>query len=96
MNDSNQQDATFPLSCEAASGSAALLAAARLVDELDAQRHREDLAFRDGYLLGWTAAYAVGYAHAEAVLDRDWARLAQPTAAELHRRRFPWLYGVES
>ncbi|WP_433138700.1 hypothetical protein ACQPZ8_37430 [Actinomadura nitritigenes] len=71
------------------------VAAAEMVDDLDAQRAREAAEFRAGYELGFAAGREVGYAQAEWDMHRAWAALAakvrawagRPTWAELKRRR---------
>ncbi len=63
-----------------------LLAAARLVDDIDGQRHREQVSFEEGYRAGYDAGYEVGQAHAEAEMRRQWEDLAaQVRAAGLRR-----------
>ncbi|MER5647297.1 hypothetical protein [Streptosporangium sp. NPDC002524] len=72
-----------------------LLAAAELLDDLDAQSQRERLMFEDGYRAGYEAGHRVGQAHAEEDMRLAWAELARrvrglastPTYDELARRR---------
>lgn len=72
-----------------------LLAAAQLLDDLDAQRQRERLMFEDGYRAGYEAGHRVGQAHAEEDMRLAWVELAKrirrtanvPTYDELARRR---------
>lgn len=72
-----------------------LLAAAQLLDDLDAQSQRERQMFDDGYRAGYEAGHLVGQAHAEEDMRLAWAELAQrirrtanrPTYDELARRR---------
>jgi len=52
---------------------AALLAAAALLDALDAQRLREDDAFAAGFRLGFGHGYDVGHGRAEHEAEVEWA-----------------------
>lgn len=72
-----------------------LLAAAELVDDLAAQRRREEQAFRDGYGYGFAAGEQVGAQRAERELTARWAAAAdhvhtvagRPAHADLEARR---------
>ena len=76
---------------------AALLAAAELVDDLDAQRDREAEAFALGFRLGYGHGRDVGYGRAYAEQEQEWAAFARNIRAqreyapgsELMRRRYP-------
>lgn len=53
-----------------------LLAAARLVDDLDGQRRREAVAYANGFRDGYATGHDVGHGQAHAELDRAWNALA--------------------
>lgn len=54
-----------------------ILAAARLVDDLDGQQRRAEDAFRAGVEIGFDHGYAVGHAHAERDMDVPWTQLSR-------------------
>lgn len=68
-----------------------LLAAAQMLDRLDAQRMREDSLFTQGFKLGYAHGYDIGLAHGIEWLAEEWRvdRMASswPSYAELQRRR---------
>lgn len=72
-----------------------LLAAAKLVDDLDGQRHREKQAFTEGFTVGYQDGYDVGYVRAHEEMAEQWRKLAQhirraanqPTHHEVQARR---------
>jgi len=67
-----------------------ILAAAQMVDDLDAQRQRENDAFRAGFELGFHHGVDVGHGHGRAE-TLEWLRVDRPgpnapSLAELLRR----------
>lgn len=51
-------------------------AAESLVNDFDAQRAREAAAFEEGYRLGYGAGVDIGYARAEADMEKAWKPVA--------------------
>lgn len=76
---------------------AALLLAARLVDQLDAQREAEHAAFQQGFEIGYGHGHDVGFSHAENDIEAAWQETARkisalgrgPTVEESKRRLYP-------
>ncbi|WP_055480877.1 hypothetical protein [Sphaerimonospora mesophila] len=54
-----------------------LLAAARLVDDFDAQRRRETQAFAEGFNVGYQDGYDVGYQRAVEEMAAEWRGMAE-------------------
>jgi len=65
-----------------------LLAAGRMVDDLDAQRQREDDAFTAGFRLGFHHGVDVGRGQAEQQYEQEWADFAADIQW-LNRRAIP-------
>ncbi|MGV9600798.1 hypothetical protein ACWDR1_29475 [Streptosporangium sandarakinum] len=60
----------------------------RLVADLDAQHRREQLAFSEGFRIGYADGYDVGYGRAHAELAEEWHRVYVAVQEHARRRTF--------